>query len=113
MGTVKKKTMIIVTTLVLLAFGAALAVHLIFSTNGLMLVAGDAVHVYATQEQAMTWPNPKAMTELSSGQSVPVTECVDVKHYLIYKIRLPDGRNGFVLDGNYNLMRDGKQAFCR
>jgi hypothetical protein len=61
----------------------------------------------------MAWPGQKAIAKLSSGQSVPVAECVDVKHFLIYKVDLPDGRNGFVLDGHYSLMRNGKKAFCR
>ena len=59
----------------------------------------------------MKSPAPPAIAQLSAGESVLVTKRVDVKHYLIYKVRLPDGRDGFVLDGEYTLMRDGKEAF--
>jgi hypothetical protein len=68
--------------------------------------------VYATEDDAMKSPRPPVLAQLSAGESVPVTKCVDVKHYLIYKVRLPDGRDGFVLDGEYSLMRDGKQVSC-
>ena len=98
--------------LIVVAFGIASAVYLISSTRGLMLVAKEVVPVYATENQAMTWPHPTAMTELSAGQSVLVAKCVDVKLYLIYKVHLPDGRDGFVLDGKYDLIRNGTQASC-
>ena len=76
------------------------------------MVAQNAVPVFATEKQAMTWPHPVPIAELSSGQTVPVTKCVDVKSYMIYKIRLPDGRDGFVLDGQYLVMRNGKRTSC-
>jgi hypothetical protein len=101
-----------VVVLIVVTLGIAFVNYFIFSTRGLMLVAKETVPVYATEDQAMTWPHPSAMTELSAGRSVPVTKCVDVKHYLIYKVHLPDGRDGFVLDGKYDLIRNGSQTSC-
>ena len=83
-----------------------------WSPRGLTLVTKGKVPVYATQEDAMKSPSPPAIAELLAGESVPVKKCVDVKHYMIYKVRLPYGRDGFILEGEYLLMRDGKQAFC-
>jgi hypothetical protein len=83
-----------------------------YSPRGLTLIAKERVMLYATEDGAMTWPHPAAIAELPVGQRVPVIKCVDVKHYLIYKVRLPDGREGFVLEGNYILTRNGEEAFC-
>jgi hypothetical protein len=76
------------------------------------LVAKGMVPVYATLKDATKSPPPPVIAQLLAGESVPVSKCVDVKHYLVYKVRLPDGRDGFVLDGEYSLVRDGKQAVC-
>lgn len=83
-----------------------------YSLRALTLLANGTVPVYATEDDALKTPSPTAIALLLAGQSVPVTKCLDVKHYLIYKVQLADGRDGFVLDGKYTLMRDGKQAFC-
>ena len=111
MGTLKKMV-INATVIALLVIVIAFAVHLIFSTDRMTLVAQNIVPVYATEKQAMTWPHPEPIAELSSGQSVPLTKCVDVKSDMVYKVRLPDGRDGFVLDGEYIIMRDGKRTSC-
>lgn len=94
------------------AVGMAAVAYFASSTHGLNLVTKDLVLVYEAEVHATTWPHPAAMTELPAGRSVPVTRCIDVKHYLIYEIRLPDGRQGFVLDGNYELIRNGSVASC-
>lgn len=112
MGTLKRKMVINIIIVAFLAIGIAFIFYLIFSTDGITLVAQNAVPVFATEKQAMTWPHPVPIAELSSGQTVPVTKCVDVKSYMIYKIRLPDGRDGFVLDGQYLVMRNGKRTSC-
>ncbi len=97
---------------IVIIFGIALFMTYILSPRGLMLVTKGTVPVYATEDDAINKPpKPSVIAQLSPDQSVPVTKCVDVKHYMIYKVRLPDGRDGFVLDGEYTLMRDGKKAF--
>lgn len=92
--------------------GIILFMAYMWSPRGVTLVTKGTLLVYATQEDATKSPSPPAIAKLSAGESVPVTKCLDVKHYLIYKVRLRDGRDGFVLDGEYSLMRDGKEAFC-
>ncbi len=94
-----------------IVLGIILFMGNMWSPRGLKLVTKGTVLVYATQEDAMKSPAPPAIAQLSAGESLPVTKRVDVKHYLIYKVRLPDERDGFVLDGEYSLMRDGKEAF--
>lgn len=80
--------------------------------RGITLIAEGTVPVYATQEDAIKSPSPPTIAQLSAGERVPVTKCLDVKHYLIYKVRLPDGRDGYVLDGKYLLMKNGKPTCC-
>lgn len=82
------------------------------SEKGLSLVAIGVVPVYGTQSEAMAVPAPPAIAELSAQQGVPVERCIDVKHYLIYRVQLPDGRKGYVNSGDYALIRDGKAAAC-
>ena len=108
----KKRILSSIFIIVLLIIVAASAFHYVFSADGMTLVAQDVVLVYATANQAKTWPHPAAIAKLYPGQSVPVTQCVDVKSYMIHQIRLPDGRVGFVLDGKYLLMRNGKHTAC-
>ena len=77
---------------------------------GLYLVAHDEVPVFDTEKEAMTSHSPEM--KLTPLQRVPVIECVDVKHYLIYKIRLQNGKEGYVNEGKYSLERDGKPSTC-
>lgn len=84
----------------------------LYPMKPLMLVAVSAVSVFETKSDAMASPEPKPIVVLSVQQSVEVVKCVDVKHYLIYKVRLPDGRTGYVNVGDYVLQRDGKPSHC-
>lgn len=59
----------------------------------------------------MTLPKEKAWKYLAPQQKVQVLSCVDVKHYPIYEISL-DEEVGFVNEGNYVLLRNGKPAIC-
>lgn len=112
MGTLMKKSAIKNIIGAVLILGMVLFLLYMYSLRGLTLTTKGTVPVYATEDDAMRSPPPSLIAQLSAGQTVPVIKCVDVKHYLIYKVRLPDGRDGFVLDGEYTLTRDGKQAFC-
>lgn len=82
-----------------------------FQEKNLVLFAKDSVPIYATIEDA-TAGNGVVISEMIAGQHVPLLECIDVKHYLIYKIRMPDGRIGFVNEGSYLLLRYDKPSHC-
>jgi hypothetical protein len=45
---------------------------------------------------------------------MPVLNCIDVKEYEVYKVRLADGKVGYVNNGTYELTdRDGDLVtFC-
>lgn len=75
-------------------------------------MATGEVPIYATQEDVMQSPPPKEIARLSAGESVELEACINVKHYLIYKVQLSDGRNGFVLDGDYVIAQDGEPVSC-
>lgn len=83
-----------------------------FSDPRLILAADSTVPVYVGIDEALAAPPAGVIAELQPQQQVKVVRCVDVKHYIIYKVQLPDGRIGFVNDGKYTLLRDGKPSFC-
>lgn len=95
-----------------IALGLLVAVVLLRPGKDLSLTASGTVLVFETQSAAMAVPAPSAIAQLADRQSVPVERCVDVKHYQIYEVRLPDGRHGFVNAGDYALMRGDEAAVC-
>ncbi len=79
----------------------------------LSLVAKGSVPVFATVDDSMASPAAKTVAVLQPQQSVPVLQCVDVKHYQVYKVRLPDGSAGYVNVGEYAVLgKDGKRSSC-
>ncbi|MCU7921042.1 MAG: hypothetical protein KZQ95_22185 [Candidatus Thiodiazotropha sp. (ex Epidulcina cf. delphinae)] len=110
MGSIIKRPWLMIMGLMLALVVAALMFH--FSDPKLMLVAESAVPIYAGVDEALASPPVGIIAELQPRQQVKVIRCVDVKHYLIYKVRLSDGQIGFVNDGKYTLLRDGKPSFC-
>jgi hypothetical protein len=77
----------------------------------LYLMAKDSVPVFLSQQDALTLPKDRAWKSLAPQQKVKVLSYVDVKHYLIYEISI-NGEVGFVNEGNYVLLRNGKPAIC-
>lgn len=82
------------------------------SKDPLMLVTKDSVPVYHSEADSMASPSPEPLIILPPKQSVVVKECVDVKHYIIYKVELADGRIGYINAGEYDLVRGGKPSYC-
>ncbi len=68
------------------------------------LVTGDTVSVFATQKDSITPSTGTRLTILKPDAIVPVIACIDEADYSIYKIQLPDGRSGYVSDGDYRLL---------
>lgn len=69
--------------------------------------------VFATAGESMSSATVHPISELQQNQRVPVLRCVDVKVYLVYKIRLPDGKVGYVNDGKYDLTdKNGSLTSC-
>jgi len=71
-----------------------------------LLFAKEFVAVYATASAAMADSESYRIAELFPQQSVPVLRVVDMKHYFILEVRLPDGQSGFVLEGSYTLLKN-------
>ena len=69
---------------------------------GLTLVAEGPVAVYQTEVASKT-PSLAPLRTLSISERVEVIQCIDAKHYMIYKVRFPDGSTGFINDGRYIL----------
>lgn len=98
--------------ILLLIFGFIGLLFLMHQKPPLYLVANDIVPVFMSQQDAMSLPKERAWKNLEPQQKVQVLSCVDVKHYLIYEVSLDDGKTGFVNEGNYVLLRNGKPAIC-
>ncbi len=74
-------------------------------------VAKGVVPIYASENEVMAL-SAQIKLKLNPSQQVAVIECIDVKHYQIYKVAMPDGTQGFVIDGSYALQRYKRPAVC-
>ncbi|UTY58826.1 hypothetical protein [Massilia sp. erpn] len=83
-----------------------------FSPRNLYLVAHDVVPVFATELEAMRSGSP-VKQKLKADERRLIVECIDAKHYQIYKVRLIDGEIGFVNVGNYSIERSGQEGVPR
>jgi hypothetical protein len=106
-----KPTRWIIIGLILTAiFGTIFYAHQ--KPQDLYLVAKNMVTVYMSENEAMAPVPSMTVFKIAPSERVEVIECIDVKHYMIYKIRMPDGRQGFVNDGEYSLERFDKPSSC-
>jgi hypothetical protein len=67
------------------------------------LVTSDSVSVFATKQESISPSVASPLAVLEPDARVPVLDCIDEGAYSIYKVRLSDGRSGFVNDGDYRL----------
>lgn len=93
--------------ILLLSFGFIGSLFFIQRKPPLYLMENDIVPVFSSQEDAMNLSKEMAWKSLEPQQKVQVLSCVDVKHYLIYEVSI-DGKEGFVNEGNYVLLRKDK-----
>ena len=71
--------------------------------NDVVLVTRDAVSVFTTRQESLAPSVGNRLAILEPDARVAVLDCLDEGGYSIYKIRLSDGRTGFVKDGDYTL----------
>jgi hypothetical protein len=99
-------------TLIVTAATVAAVIYL-SRRESVFLTAKEPVPVFATVGESMASAAPHPISELEQNQRVPVLQCVDVKVYLVYKIRLPDGKVGYVNYGKYDLNdKNGSLVSC-
>jgi hypothetical protein len=80
--------------------------------QSVFLSAKESVPVYATLEELRS-PSSSTVAVIEPKQKIPVMRCIDVKHYQVYEVRLPDGKSGYVNIGKYDLTdRDGNLTSC-
>lgn len=65
------------------------------------LVTSDTVSVFATEKDSITPFHDTRLTVLKPDATVPVVSCIDEADHSIYEIGLPNGKSGYVSDGDY------------
>lgn len=90
----------------------AFSLNACFQEKDLFLIANGVVPIYKTLPDAVSSPSKKPIIELQKNQQVQVIQCIDAKHYQIYKIHLPNGKIGYVNEGNYMLTKNKKLSYC-
>jgi hypothetical protein len=81
--------------LILIAMGLAIAASAAFLTlaeQASLVVLKDA----PVWDRPTTGDDGKEIAILRAGMRVHVTKCVDLKSYPVYRVRLPDGRAGYI-----------------
>ena len=85
---------------VALMFGAIVCIS--FGQN-IELVAETNISVAAEPTVGPESEQPTII--LSKGDRVSVLSCTDTKHNIVPRVALPDGRVGYVIDGQFELTR--------
>jgi hypothetical protein len=93
------RALLFVGLVVLVVAGSAVALL----GRNVELVATTAIPIGA--EATIDPASARAIAVLEKGERVDVLSCTDLKHYMVPEVRLPDGRTGFVLGGNFELVR--------
>lgn len=85
--------------------GIVVAGALMFSSSeAVTLVADGPLKIY---DHASADPSQiSVIATLETGLEVQVTNCVDLKHYIVPEVVLADGRTGYVIDGRFHLRRE-------
>ena len=91
--------LVIAIGLCVVAFGAVFAFG-----RSVELVASTSVPIGAalTIDPAST----KTIGVLQKGERVEVLACKDVKHYIVPQVRLQDGGEGYVIGGQFEIVRN-------
>lgn len=71
----------------------------------IMLVADEEINV------ASSLNGDRVVGSIHFGQTVQVLSCKDLKHYIVPKVRLPGGGDGYVMDGKFHLIRSSMWQF--
>lgn len=66
------------------------------------LIAKGEVSVYATREGAAQ-RSGEIIKTIKSGDQLVVSSCHDMKSFFVLEVEMPEGKNGFILDGAYDL----------
>ncbi len=94
------------------AVATTVTVVYVHRSGSVFLSAKESVPVYATLEESSS-PSSSTVAVIEPKQKVPVMECIGVKEYQVYEIRLPGGKSGYVNIGKYDLTdRHGNLSSC-
>lgn len=104
MGSVMQTTKWMVIIMTIFSLGGC------FNDKNTILHANDIVLIYKTPEDAMSSSLEGRISELHAQQQAEVEKFVDVKHYQIYRVRLPCGIVGYVNEGDYVLLRNDNES---
>jgi hypothetical protein len=78
----------------------------IFIGEKITLIALEPIIVVRGLNNALLGKPENVIATVPVGEHLRVTGCVDTKSYIIPKVRLTDGRVGYVHSGQFNLIRE-------
>jgi hypothetical protein len=96
-----KKKAIVVTVLTLFLFWVYF-----FIGEKITLVALEPIIVVRDLSNALSGKPENAIATVSVGEHLRVISCADTKSYIIPKVRLADGRVGYIHSDKFNLIRE-------
>lgn len=97
---------------VLVDVGMPFYLWMVNAPRGMELIAEKDIPIYRDENYTRNTKQALQIAFLKQGQNARVVHCYYTKDYQIVVISLPDGRKGYVLDGDYVLMRHKKKVVC-
>jgi hypothetical protein len=90
--------------LLVVMLGAGLAA-IVFATSAakVTLVADGPLPVY---DRTTAVADRVLIGTLNAGAEVHVTDCIDLKHYIVPEVLMESGRKGYVIEGMFHLRRE-------
>ncbi|MBX3712581.1 MAG: hypothetical protein KF800_11520 [Lysobacter sp.] len=64
--------------------------------NSVQIEAIEPLPVFASLSDSNTTHDARAIMHLESGERAGLSACIDIKSDIVYRIRLADGREGYI-----------------
>ena len=78
----------------------------IIGGHKLTLIAKEEVILVSNLAEAVASRPKRIIATIAPGDEVSIISCKDVKHYIVPKVRLGDGTQGYVANGDFAIKRE-------
>jgi hypothetical protein len=89
----------------ILFVAAAFSLGISGCSNEATLTANESVPVYESAQDARQADPARAIRSLDAGSSASLAECIDMKSVFVFRVVGPDGVEGYVVYGDFDLNR--------